>query len=201
MTGKYLATFAALALLIAPLAGCNKFYIRNVDPEEAGRVRSLGPESQDVAAVSDLMIASLMANGFLKRHENPPVIHMEPMENNTRHAFNQEVFTTRLKASLNQNSEGRIVFRSGDLLDSVRAEREAKRDGQVDYDPEMRSETIIGADYFLKGRADGLTNVSTRGQSDTIYYSFKLVDAETAAEIWEDIYEVKKEGKDDVIYR
>lgn len=199
---KLIALVACVLIAAGGLTACKKkFDIRDVDPGRAGQIRSLGPESQDVAAVSDQLVRSLIESGVISQHTNPPIIHMLPLENNTRHAFNGEVFNTNLKVQLGRDARGRMIFRSGDTMEAVQIEREAKRTGAVDYDPELRARTIAGADYFLRGRADGLANVSTKGQSDTIYYSYKLVDAETALEVWEDIFTTKKEGRDDVIYR
>ncbi len=193
-----------LLAAVALTAGCrSRYYIRDVDPErpDARRVRSLGPESQDVIGVADTMVRSLLENDTLRSHNNPPTIVMLPMVNNTRHAMNQEVFTTLFKARLNQEARDRMVFVSRDLWDDIQLEREMKREGEVDYDPAMRAVAPAGGDYFLRGRADGLAAVSTRGQSDFIIYSFKLVDAETGLEVWEGVYQTMREGQDDVIYR
>ncbi len=193
-----------LVAVVALSAGCrSKYYIRDVDPErpDARRVRALGPESQDVITVADRMVRSLLENDTVQSHRNPPTIVMLPMVNNTRHAMNQEVFTTLLKARLNQEARDQLVFVSRDISEDIALEREMKRTGQVDYDPELRAMVPAGGDYFLRGRADGLANVSTRGQSDFIIYSFKLVDAETGIEVWEDYYQTMREGRDDVIYR
>lgn len=197
-------TVLALALsltLAGGLVACKKHNIKDVDPTKAGRVRSLGPESQDVLSVTDQMLRSLAKIPELNTPENPPIIAMLPMTNNTRHAFNQEIFSTLLKAELNKQSEGKYKFVSRDLNPDVIKEREMKRQGQVDYDPAQRAQAMAGVDYFLVGRADGLANVSTKGQSDTILYSFKLVDSETGIDLWEDTFMTKKEGKDDLLYR
>ena len=201
----FLRLMVCLAMVV-PLAllstGCKKKYeIRDVDPGKPGVVRSLGPESQDVLAVSDLMVRSMLADADVANRTKKPTIVMLPMTNNTRHAFNQEIFTSLLKAELNKQASDRLLFVSRDINADILKEREMKRDGQVDYDTEMRAVAPLGADFFLKGRADGLANVSTKGQADTILYVFKLVDAETGLDVWEDTFMTKREGKDDVIYR
>lgn len=201
---RRLLTLLILLMLpaIALTAGCKKkFEIRDVDPSRAGEVRSLGPESQDVLAISDEMSRSLLASPAFKDSSKSPTIVMLPMVNNTRHAFNQEIFSSLLKVELNKSSNGRLKFVARDISEDVLKEREMKREGDVDYDPDLRARVPAGADYFLKGRADGLAAVSTKGQSDTIGYTFKLIDSETMIEVWEDMFITKKEGKDDVIYR
>jgi PBP1b-binding outer membrane lipoprotein LpoB len=201
-TLKLILCSLLLGLVVVGGAGCKKKYdVRDVDPGAAGRVRSLSPESQDAIMVADEMLRSLMANQVIAARTTPPIIHMLPMENNTRFAFNQEVFTTLLKGQLNENANGKLLFRSGDTWDDMKREREMKREGEVDYDPTMRANAPVGADYFLKGRVDGLSNASKKGQSEYMVYSFKLVDAETGIEVWERVVDTKKEGKDDLLYR
>lgn len=205
MNGKNLVKMLGIAVLAAPLlfaTGCGKKRnIRDVDPSRAGDVRSLGPESQDVIAVADQMLRSLSGDPVFQRLDQPPTIVMLPMENNTRHAFNQEIFTSLLKAQLNRTANGRMSFVSRDLSGDIATEREMKREGDVDYNPDLMANAPLGADFFLKGRADGLSNVSTEGQAETILYTFKLVDAETGLEVWEDLFTTKKEGRDDLLYR
>ena len=195
--------FLPLALAVTLTSGCAKeaFNIQNVDPGQAGRVRSLGPESQDVVRVAELMVRSLLASPVIAEEPTPPTIVLLDMENNTRFPFNKDVFTTKLKAELTKAAGGRLRFAARDVWDDVMSERDAKRSGEVDYDPDRRTVAVAGADYFLKGRVDSLSTVSRMGQSEYAVYAFKLVDAETMIEVWEDVYDVKKEGKDDVVYR
>lgn len=195
-----LAGLLGLAVL-AGGCGKKKFEVTDVDPGQAGVVRSTGPESQDVLRVSDLMVRSLSADPAITQSPNPPTIVMLPMENNTRFPFNKGVFSTRLKAQLNKDAKGMMRFVSRDILDDIVTERDAKRAGDVDYDPTRRTAATAGGDFFLKGYAEGLSNTSSKGTSDYILYTFKLVDAESGIEVWQDLFEVKREGADDVLYR
>lgn len=194
-------SLAMTALIIGGSSCKKKFEIRDVDPDKPGVVRSLGPESEDIFGLSDFMVRSMLATPEVANRPKKPTVVMLPMVNNTRHAFNQEVFTSTLKANLNKQAKDRMTFVSRDINPDILKEREMKRQGQVDYDADLRAVAPLGADFFLKGRADGLANVSTKGQADTIVYTFKLVDAETGMDVWEDLYRTKREGKDDVIYR
>ncbi len=192
---------AFLAVGLIATTGCKKHYIRDVDPSVPGRVRSTGPESQDVQGVADQMMRSLLRTPVIRDADRPPTIAVLPMDNNTRFAFNSDVYNTLLKARLNSQAHGRMVFVGRDVLPDIIAEREAKRTGTFDYDPAMRSQALAGADYFLVGRVDGLSTASTRGQADYLIYAYKLVDAENSIEVWEDYFETKREGRDDVLYR
>lgn len=203
---KHLPRTIFLMALLLPLVAltvtsCRKFNIRDIDPGQAGRVRSLGPESQDMIGVADQMIRSLEEQKVFPQTDEPVIIGVLPLRNNTRYPGNLELLNTKLRTELGRNARGRYRFVSRDINPDVLAEREAKRDGLVDYDPNLRTLVPAGVDYFLVGSANGLATVSTRGQADYILYDFRLVDAETTLDIWQESYETKKEGKDDVIYR
>ncbi|MDK2970868.1 MAG: penicillin-binding protein activator [Candidatus Sumerlaeota bacterium] len=199
---RSLPTVFALAIVVLSI-GCKKesFEIRDVDPGKAGVVRSLGPESQDARRVAELMVRSLLADPTIAASDYPPTIAMLPMENNSRFPFNKDIFTTLLEAELNKAANGRLRFVARDILDDVEAERQGKREGDLDYDPTRRTRALAGVDYFLKGRVDGQSWASSKGQAEYAVYAFRLIDAESSIVLWQDVMDVKKEGKDDVIYR
>lgn len=204
MIARSLQLAAAVALMLVTLSGavgCKKYYTRDVDPERAGKVRALGPESQDAIQVADMMVRSIEADGVLRGRTDVPVIAVLPMRNNTRFAFNSEVFTNLLRSELRKQAKGKYQFVSRDISADVLTEREMKRDGSVDYAPGEMTNAVAGAQLFLVGSANGLSAASKMGQSDTIVYEFRLVDAETTLDLWQDTFITKKEGKDDLIYR
>ncbi len=184
------------------LSSCaKKFEIQDVDPSQPGKVRSLGPESQDVISVAEQMTDSILANNVVRKKGPDAIFYMLPMDNNSSMPLDTEVFSTRLKARISSRSGGTIQFVSRDLNPDIMKEREMKRDGEVDYDPELRALVPAGADFFIKGRIDDLPTQSKEGRANFVQYHFKLVDAETGVDIWQEIYETKREGRDDLIYR
>jgi hypothetical protein len=62
-------------------------------------------------------------------------------------------------------------------------------------------QVLAGADYFLTGELTGLSQVASTGQSDYVLYTFRLINAETSVEEWENFHEIKKEGLEDAAYR
>jgi PBP1b-binding outer membrane lipoprotein LpoB len=192
---------AVVVAVMLTSVGCSKYNTRDVDPASAGKVRSLGPESQDLISVVDQMVRSIEEEGTLKNRSDKPVIVVDRMSNNTRYDFNTDTFTRLLQSELRKQAGGKYQFVSRDINALVAAEREAKRTGAVDYNPSLRAGAPAGADMVLIGSANSLSTVSTKGQSDTIVYEFRLVDMETQLDLWQDTFITKKEGKDDVIYR
>lgn len=198
-----LALVLTLVAATSGCAGCRRqsFDVHDVDPAVPGVVRSLGPESQDARRVADLMVRSLSESDPILTATAPPTIAMLPMVNNTRFAFNQDTFSTLLRAELNTRATGRMRFVQREVMEDIQNERAAKRTGEADYDPERRTRTVAGADYFLRGKVEGLSTASTKGQAEYAVYIFELIDAETSIVVWENYYDVKKEGRDDVLYR
>lgn len=194
---KSLAFLLSLPLLFLSVA-CS-YNIRDIDPDTPGRVRSIGPESQDVTKVAEVVTTSILGSPSVQALPGRPTVAMLPMINNTDTPFNQAIFTSRVESRL--VNSGRFQFLARDLQDDILAERLMKREGEVDYDPALRTPALMGVDYFLVGRADGLRIASRRGQAQTIEYSFKLVDAETSLVIWRDNYTAAREGRDDLLYR
>jgi PBP1b-binding outer membrane lipoprotein LpoB len=193
---------ALLGAVVISATSCNKKYlIRDIDPGSPGRVRSTGPEGQDILQLADQMVRSIEADGVLRNRPDRPIIVVDRMANNTRFDFNTEVFTNMLRSELRKQAKGKYEFVSRDINALAAAEREAKRSGAVDYNPSLRVGAPSGADIVLVGSANSLSTVSTMGRGDTIVYEFRLVDLETQLDLWMDTFVTRREGKDDVLYR
>ncbi|MEQ8820628.1 MAG: CsgG/HfaB family protein [Sumerlaeia bacterium] len=195
-----LLTLSCLAVFSASCAKSG-FEIRDVDPGQPGEVRSLGPESQDAIRIAQQMGRDLLASSYVMDSPHPPTVVVLPLNNDTRFPFNKEIFSRRLRAELNTTSNGQIRFVARDVMEDVLNERDAKRAGEIDYDPDRRAPRPAGADFFLRGEVTGLATASRQGQADYLLYTFSLIDTETGIELWQDLYETKREGRDDVLYR
>ncbi len=175
--------------------------VREIPPDQPGMVAGTGPESQDMIRVTDQMVRSILATPAVARARTTPRVVLLPVENNTRFPINKNIFLIRTKAMLNSRAAGRIKFLAREELDTVQAERDMKRSGELAGNPDRMARAPFGADYFLKGQLDGMGQASAGATSDYILYTFKLIDAETSEEVWEDFAEIKKQGLDDVVYR
>jgi PBP1b-binding outer membrane lipoprotein LpoB len=203
-----LAQLGSLALLLW-VTGCASSGVRNpsgagvtvLDASEQGYVAGTGVESQDIVAVTDQMARGMLAIPQISQAPVPPRVVLLPVENNTRFAINKDMFLTRIRARLNSQAQGKIVFLARDRMTALENERTLRQEGQVTstYDPNLRE--FGGADYFLTGRLDGSSVRTSRGVSDFVLYSFQLISARTSEIIWEDMAEVKKQGLEDAAYR
>ena len=99
---------------------------------------------------------------------------------------------------LNTQCQNKVRFLARDRIEAIENERDLKREGLVGSSSDK---VLLGVDYFLTGELTGLSQAGSSGQSDYILYTFRLIDAESSLEVWEDFEEIKKEGLEDVAYR
>jgi len=175
--------------------------VREVDPTQPGIVSGTGPESQDVVVIGDQMMRSLLGCPVVSNAPKAPTVCLLDFTNNSRFAINTNLFLRNLRSELNSKAGGRVVFLAREDLGAVLAERRAKRTGEASFDPATQHEAVAGADYFLTGTFDTLSKASGAGRSDYMLYTFRLVDSESSAIVWEDKFEVKRVGQDDAVYR
>lgn len=188
------------------LVGCATTTVQNprgiaprvVDPGSTSLGEGTGIGSQDLQQVTDKMTRSLLGMPAIANATAPPTVALLPVRNDTRFAINKQLFTMRIKALLNSQCRGKVLFVARDRIEDVERERELKREGLVGSSGQG---TLAGVDFFLTGELTGLSQSSSSGQSDYVLYTFRLINAETSIEEWEDFAEIKKEGLDNVAYR
>jgi hypothetical protein len=147
------------------------------------------------------MLRSILDTPVIAEAERVPTVVLLPVENNTRFPINKDIFLSLIKVRLNSEARGKVRFLARDEMEAIKKERELKRSGEYDYDPTKRSAKLLGGDYFLTGKLEGMSQRGPEGASDYVLYTFRLIDAETTEEVWEDYAQIKKEGLDDVVYR
>jgi PBP1b-binding outer membrane lipoprotein LpoB len=176
--------------------------VTEMRPDERGFVAGTGVESQDLVAVTDKMARSILGIPQIARAQTPPSIVLEPVVNNTRFPINKDMFLTRIRVGLNHAAIDRVSFLDREMMKTLERERALKQSGQVtaSANPNGPSE-FGGADYFLTGKLEGLATRTSQGTGDYILYTFRLTDARTSRIVWEDSYEVKKQGLEDAAYR
>jgi len=209
MNKRILRGTSGLAVLIAILTGCASSGVRNpsgigvteMRADEKGFVAGTGVESQDLVAVTDKMARSILDTPQIKNAQNPPVVVLDPVVNETRFPINKDMFLTRIRLQLNSKSAGKVQFMARDRMAALEKERDLKRSGQLTSSSDPNVVEFKGADFFLTGKLQSLTTRNSRGTSDYVLYSFQLIDARTSAIVWEDGAEIKKQGLEDAVYR
>jgi penicillin-binding protein activator len=199
----------AMAVAVAFLTGCATRGVKNpsgvpvtrMNPDEQGFVAGTGIESQDLVAVTDKMARSIMSIPQIANAAVPPVVVLDPVDNQTRFPINKDIFLTRIRTELNSKTRGRVMFLARDRMAALERERNLKREGALTAASDPRVQEFKGADFFLTGSLQGLSTRTRAGTSDYILYAFQLIDARTSVIIWEDAAEVKKQGLEDAAYR
>src|ERR1700757_1323821 len=91
-----LASVAAAALI----TGCASSGVKNpsgvgvtrLNADERGFVAGTGIESQDIVRVTDKMARSILAIPQIANATSPPVIVLDPVQNQTRFPINKDLF-------------------------------------------------------------------------------------------------------------
>lgn len=203
--------FLPLAIIpaIAFLSGCATSGVKNpsgngvtvLRADEQGFVAGTGVDSTDIVTVTDKMARSILEVPQVARAQAQPRIVLLPLENNTRFPINKDVLLSRIRARLNSQTRGKVLFLARDRMEALEREQKLKQAGNVTSSSDPNVVEFQGADYFLTGKLEGTTTKSSRGVSDYVLYTFQLIEARTSAIVWEDMAEVKKQGLDDAAYR
>ena len=175
--------------------------VTEMRPDERGAVAGTGVESTDLVTVTDKMARSILATPEIQKAQGLPRVVLLPVENQTRFAFNKDIFLDRIRAQLNSKAQGKVRFLARDRMEALEKEREMKRAGQLTSSSDPVVQEFKGADFFLTGKLLGMTTKARAGTSDYILYTFQLIDPRTSEIIWEDSAEIKKQGTEDAAYR
>lgn len=213
MQFRHLITSAVVGLaLVQPAAAAD----RSKKPKEASAtiyrdvtspdgVKGIGTESQDIVSMSDAMLRDLLTVPQLMNAATPPrvVVDAQYFKNESSEIIDKSLITDRIRVGLNRAAGGRIKFIGRQYYEMVQLERDAKDEGKVDVGATGRTRAQAGIDYRLVGRIGTRDAIDTRTGTSSRYsmYTFELIDMEYGELIWSNIYEFKKENRDDVVYR
>ena len=204
-----LTSTLSIAAALTLVAGCASSGVKNpsgvpvtrMNADEQGFVAGTGVESQDLVTVTDKMARSVLSIPQIVGAATPPLVILDPVDNQTRFPINKDIFLTRLRSELNSKCRGKVTFLARERMAALEKERNLKREGAVTASSDPHVQEFKGADYVLTGTLQGLSTRTTKGTSDYILYAFQLVDARTSAIVWEDNAEIKKQGLEDAAYR
>ena len=203
---------AAIAALLA-VAGCatgggSTGYVaaRYVDPSVAqAGVSGIGFESQDDREMCDKMVRDLLAQPRFARATPVPriIIDDSRFKNESNQMVNLNLLLDRLRIELMRASQGKILFVSRQNVDLVEKEKELKAAGRVDESAAELTRAIAGADYQLIGKITSQSSLSNKSGVRSNYYqfSFEMLDLNNGISVWGNLYDLKKAGADDSIYR
>ena len=145
---------------------------------------------QDFRTVSQQMARSLIQIPQIQNSDTPPTIAFLDVENRTSIYLDKEAFMEKIRTLLLKNCAGKVQFLDRHNVASIAKERKLKEKGKVSGSAKSDN-PLYGADYFLTGVIHSVTAGGGGAKTEYIRYSFRLVDADTSAIVWEDEYETK----------
>ena len=154
--------------------------------------------------MADIMARDIRDRGILTSDDPQQRItfHITSLRNDSSQPINKEIVLRKLRTNLFNAFEGRvrILDRSAEGLDAVRAERAAKREQAVTANPNLRG-SLAGSDFVLKGVIQDRAAIGRDLRSVYYLVNFELTDLETSELVWTQDYETKFESEKSPVYR
>ena len=214
---KTLFTQSAMVMMLVGLTACETTTYttrpgpgprannsKYVDPGETSNSSTLRTESNDIVAMCDKMVRSILANPAVSARKTPPRIVLDSayFKNRSSDRLDVRMITDRMRTALVKSANGRMFFLARHAVDAVEKERALKRDGTVDGGTVGQTQRTAGADYRLVGTITERSNFANTGtQSSFMQFTFELIDLETSAIVWANDFDFKKVGRDSGVYR
>lgn len=195
--------FSLLPLtFLAACASAPEPSVRYVDPGAQGRIQTTGIESQDIAAAAQSAAESILNIPQITQAKKPPIIIITPVTNRSSSPIDTNLYTTKLRGTLMQYTSGKVQFLARDASAKTNEREQQLRESGAVSSGGTATSGRVGAtyDYLLTAELQGISTASREGASDYFLISFKLVDYRDLL-LWENQYEIKKEGRESGVYR
>jgi hypothetical protein len=193
-----LSLFAVVATVGFALGCSSPEGVKYVDPGAQGKVAGTGIESQDIGAAAVKAAQSIVNLPQITQATEPPIILITPVTNRSATPIDADLYTVKLRGTLMQYGGGKVRFLARDVSWNVNKEEMAARAaGEVQQGAARNAHTFH---YILTAELRGISASSSQGRSEYFLVAFKLVDINDLL-LWENQYEIKKEGSDNAVYR
>lgn len=187
-------------ILAVGILGCAKeeSSVSYVDPNAQGAVAGTGIESQDISAAAQKAAQSILSHPAIASAPQAPVVFITAVTNKSASPIDTSLYTSKLRGTLMQYSSGKVRFLAREVSGKTNErEQELRESGAVHGGQERKASSY---DYLLTAELQGISASNSKGQSDYFLVSFKLIDANDLL-VWENQYEIKKEGRESAVYR
>jgi PBP1b-binding outer membrane lipoprotein LpoB len=186
---------------VAVFAACStteKPNVKYIDPGSPGSKAGTGIESQDIGAAAQKAAESIVNLPQIAQAATPPTVLITPVMNRSASPIDTELYTVKLRGILMQYDRGKVRFLDRDVgWNASNNEMALRQRGEVQQGQARNAATY---DYILTAELRGISASSGKGRSEYFLVAFKLVDLNDVL-VWEDQYEIKKQGNDSTIYR
>lgn len=150
----------------------------------------------DARLVAEEMISDASSkpwlNQFREDNNQPPVVIVGNVRNETMEHIDTEVFTKEMERAFVNTGQVDIVA-SSDERRQIREEREDQQT-YASYETVKAMARELGADYMLIGNISSIVDESVSGKEAAIFYTvnLELVDVETNRKVWIGNKKIKK---------
>jgi PBP1b-binding outer membrane lipoprotein LpoB len=192
-------SFVVIAAVI--LAGCSsqpKPNVKYVNPGSPGSMGGTGIESQDIGAAAQKAAQSIVNLPQIAQATTAPTVIITPVTNRSASPIDTDLYTTKLRGILMQYNTSKVRFLARDTSWNVNNNEQALRQRGEVQQGEVRNAATY--DYILTAEVRGISGQSEAGRNEYFLVAFKLVDMNDVL-VWENQYEIKKQGRDSTIYR
>ena len=193
--------FSFVVISAVILAGCShtqKPAVRYVDPGAPGARGGTGIESQDIGAAAQKAAQSIVNLPQIAQAATPPTVLMTPVTNHSASPVDTELYTVKMRGILMQYGNNKVRFLARDAgWDANKHEQDLRKSGEVQQGAARNAATY---DYILTAEVRGISGSNSAGRSEYFLVAFKLVDFNDVL-VWENQYEIKKQGNEATIYR
>lgn len=192
-----LLSVATLALLV----GCASEPKRPsyVDPNAQGAVAGTGIESQDINAAAMQAAQSIVNIPAIAQAAQPPIVIITAVQNKSSSPIDTSLYTSVLRDTLLNNTGGKVRFIDRTTAGFNQREQQMLESGEVGG-PAATNRSALTYNYILTAELQGIAMTSAQGQSDYFRISFKLINKNDEL-LWTNAYQIKKEGKENAVYR
>lgn len=200
------AFYFSLAALAAVFSGCASYGLHHSSTSPVTQMRTderrliagSTVESHDIATLAEKMAHEILFTPEIANAKGVPRIVLLPLKNDSRFPVNKEMFLERIITLLNEKSAGKVRFQPRDRVE-LDKDRDFQQSGRLpgSTDPAQ----FKGADFMLAGRLVAARTGSPAGISDSVLYSFTLIDPNTSDIVCKKSHEMKKQGLESVLYR
>ena len=166
------SVLAATSLLALAGSGCGPKAFTKGNYDDPDRVELLDDKfnEADMQQMSDTIIKSMVACGYVANAPKPPVVIVEKVQNRTEEHIDTNSMTDMIRTALIHS--GKVRFVNKEERGTVSDEYDYSASGAVAGPTQKKKGSQIGADYILSGAI--ATNVQEVGNDKFIYYKLTM---------------------------
>jgi hypothetical protein len=191
---KRLLSLLACSTLLAFLAGCGgqARYVETTGTETIISVEEIN--IQDWIQAADDMTQNLLASGVLQRTEQqPPVLVVSRIVNNTSEVVDTNLLTKRIRVALNQS--GQALTKTTATSQGFTEDQTAREMGELEAMRDPAAAAQARPDFSLSGRLIETTARAGKTRQATYTFQLSLTQISTGLALWEDQVDITKQGK------